>query len=86
MTAEFDNTNRGVLFKNTEKQSEKSPDYLGKINFDGTEMYLSAWLKTSSKGVKYMSLAVKPKQEKVDRSKPIGQALGDEIPFMREDR
>ena len=33
----YDNNMRGVLFKNSEKKSEKSPDYLGKIEIDNVE-------------------------------------------------
>lgn len=57
----YDNTNRGVLFKNKEKQSETSPDYTGSVNVDGTELWLNGWLQTSKQGEKYFSLSVKPK-------------------------
>jgi hypothetical protein len=58
---EYDNTNRGVLFKG-KKEQDSHPDYEGSINVGGKEFWLNAWLKTSSKGVKFMSLSVKPKQ------------------------
>lgn len=57
---EYDNTNRGVLFKNDQKEQESHPDYTGKIDVGGKEFYLSAWIKTSKKGQKFMSLSVKP--------------------------
>ncbi len=59
---EYDNTNRGVLFKNQRKESDKHPDYTGNINVDGTEFWLSAWIKDGAKG-KFMSLSIKPKDE-----------------------
>ena len=59
--AEFDNTNRGALVKNEKKEAEKDSDYRGQINVDGTEYWLNAWIKTSKKGVKFMSLSVKKK-------------------------
>ena len=40
--SEYDNTNRGVLFKNDRKESDSHPDYKGQINVDGTEFWLSA--------------------------------------------
>jgi uncharacterized protein (DUF736 family) len=86
---DFDNTNRGALFKNTDddKVEGKHPDYRGNINVDGTEYWLSAWLKTSKAGMKYMSLSIKPKN--ADTAKPKQSAGGgahphdfnDEVPF-----
>ena len=79
---EYDNTNRGALFRNEEKTEEKHPDYRGNLNVDGTELWLSAWVKTSKKGTKYMSLSVKPKQDKPPATnKSRARDFGDEIAF-----
>ena len=43
------------------KQKETDRDYGGTINIGGTEYWLSGWVKTSKKGAKYLSLAVKLK-------------------------
>ena len=67
---EYSNENRGVLFKNDDKQSDKHPDYKGSINIDGVEYWLSSWIKTSKQGNKFMSLSVQPKQA----AKPAKQA------------
>ena len=78
---EFDNTNRGVLFKNDRKETELDRDYSGSINIDGRDYWLSAWVKVSSKdGRKFFSLSAKPKDEQrptAGRAVPID----DEIPF-----
>lgn len=58
---EYDNTNRGVLFKNDRKDSDKHPDYKGNINVNGVEFWLSAWIKEGQKG-KFMSLSIQPKE------------------------
>lgn len=61
----YDNTNRGVLFRNDCKESDKHPDYKGSITLeDGIEYYLDAWLNESQRtGRKYMSLKIgNPKQ------------------------
>lgn len=58
---EYDNTNRGSLFKNDRKDDAKFPDYKGSINVDGTDYWLSAWIKVSKDGNKFMSLSVKNK-------------------------
>jgi len=57
--SQYDNTNRGALFTNTKKQSERHPDYEGQVNVDGVDWALSAWEKTSKGGKKYLSLSVK---------------------------
>ena len=49
-------TNTGVLFKNTNKTSEKHPDYKGKVNANGKEMDIAAWVKQGKNG-SFMSLA-----------------------------
>ncbi len=61
--SDFDNTNSGALFKNDKEGNESRPDYKGSINVDGVDFWISSWLKTSKKGVKYMSLSVQPKEE-----------------------
>lgn len=58
---EYDNTNRGSLFKNDRKDDAKFPDYKGSINVDGTDYWLSAWIKISKDGNKFMSLSIKNK-------------------------
>jgi len=58
---EYDNNNRGSLFKNDRKDDAKFPDYKGSINVDGTDYWLSAWIKVSKDGNKFMSLSVKNK-------------------------
>lgn len=58
----YDNTNRGVLFKNDRKEKDTHPDYTGSINADGVEYWLSAWMKEGAKG-KFMSFSLTPKEQ-----------------------
>lgn len=58
---EYDNRNKGVLFKNEEKEQDNHADYRGSINIQGKEFWLNAWIRTSKKGNKFMSLSVKEK-------------------------
>lgn len=86
----YDNTNRGVLFKNDRKQAETHADYQGTINVNGQEFYLNAWIKEGAKG-KFFSLSVKPKPaaqapapQQPAKSKPKPSAAFDDlndIPF-----
>jgi hypothetical protein len=55
--SDYDNTNKGVLFKNKDKQTDNHPDYNGSINIDGVEYWLSSWVNTDKNGNKYMSLS-----------------------------
>ena len=78
----YDNTNSGALFKNDKKQSDKHPDYRGQVNVNGTEFWLSAWIKSSKAGAKYMSLSVQPKEGSAPATKPAGNDfVDDDIPF-----
>ena len=82
-TKEFDNTNRGSLFKNDKKTTEQMPDYKGQINVNGEEFWINAWLKTSKQGTKFMSLSVTPKDRQV--SEPTRKSIpvddSSDIPF-----
>jgi hypothetical protein len=69
-TGDYDNTNRGVLFRNEDKQDPKHADYNGNVNVNGEEFWLNGWLKTSKKGAKYLSLSVKPKNGGKETTKP----------------
>lgn len=88
----YDNTNRGVLFRNDRKEKDTHADYNGSINVEGQEFWLNAWLNEKN-GKKYFSLAVKPKAERADNSdqpskNSYAEATGaspdgidDEVPF-----
>lgn len=61
--SQYDDTDRGALFKNDAKSSDNQPDYKGSLNVGGTDFWVSSWIKTSKDGKKYMSLSVKAKDE-----------------------
>ena len=89
---QYDDTNRGALFKNDRKEADNHPDYKGKINIDGVDYWLSAWIKTDKNGAKYMSLSPqrkdgqqqqqKPQQRQQQQSGGAGD-MDDDIPFNR---
>ena len=60
MTQQYDNEMRFSLFKNDKGDNPKRPDYTGKCQLNGVTYRLSAWLKTSKSGDKFMSGEIKP--------------------------
>lgn len=70
---EYDNTNKGALFKNHKRKSDKSPEYNGSINVGGIEYWLSGWVKTSQSGNKFFSLSLQPKEQEQPREQSISQ-------------
>ena len=52
----------GALFRNDKKETDSHPDYKGSAVINGTDMWVSAWINTSAKGVKYMSLKFNEKE------------------------
>lgn len=83
---QYDNTNRGAIFKNDRKEKDKHPDYKGSVNADGVEYWVSAWIKEGKKG-KFFSLSLTQKQDQqthkgFDSQGDIPQTIvDDEIPF-----
>lgn len=47
---QYDQNNRGALFVNDRKQSDKHPDMNGKININGVDYWLSGWWKQTQRG------------------------------------
>lgn len=81
---QYDETNRGVLFRNDRKESDRHPDYTGNVNVGGRDYWLSAWIKKSKTGQPYMSLSVKPKDGKTPEQKSAETAaedFDDALPF-----
>jgi hypothetical protein len=83
---QFDNSNRGALFRNDNKSRDTDADYAGTINAAGVEYWINGWIKTSAKGTKYMSLSIKPKETtaaaKAADKRAAAKALAeDEVPF-----
>jgi hypothetical protein len=53
--------NTGALFRNKSKEDGDSrPDYTGTATVDGAKLELSAWIKESKTGTKYMALTFRP--------------------------
>ena len=80
----------GALFRNDKKETEQHPDYRGSATIEGKEYWVSSWINTSAKGVKYMSLKYSEKEavhnEGMAQVKQAAAPTGDwgqdsDIPF-----
>lgn len=87
----YDNTNRGVLFKNERKTKDTQPGYTGSLNVDGVEYFLDAWVKEGQKG-KFFSVSVKRKDKQAEPAPARAAApaprpssgfddMSDDVPF-----
>ena len=63
----------GALSRNKDKNetgaSESWPDYKGSVRIEGRDFWLSGWIKDGPHG-KFLSLAVKPKEERAEPRAP----------------
>jgi uncharacterized protein (DUF736 family) len=73
---DYNNTNRGALFKNERRKTDKHPDYTGEIDVEGVAYRLAGWVRESKKGRKFLSLAITPLDDQPRRAEQE-----DEIPF-----
>ena len=89
---EYDNTNRGALWGNDRKETDKHPDFRGSINVDGKEYWLSGWKRKPDDNPKApaLSLSVQAKDEVQQQgyqqasqqaTPPPQEDFGDDIPF-----
>lgn len=58
--------NKGSLFENDHKQTEKHPDFRGTINVNGVIYWISAWKDTTGEGKKRLNLSVQPQEQRED--------------------
>ena len=78
----------GNLFRNDKGDNPKRPDYRGEAAIGGSILEVAAWLKTSNKGTKYLSLKFSFKDDDAARPtdrRPQATETGldddSEIPF-----
>ncbi len=61
----YDNTNRGSIWKNEKKEKDTHPDFTGSLNVNGKEYWVSAWKRKPDAAEKSpaLSFSIKPKEE-----------------------
>lgn len=83
---EYDNTNKGSIWKNEKKTTDNHPDFTGSLNVNGVDFWVSAWKRKEGQSPKApaLSFSIKPKEEEAPRKSggTFGQMESD-IPFMK---
>ena len=78
--ADYDNTNTFALFKQDKEDNPKRPDYTGTITLEGgKELRLSAWIRESKSGLKYLSGQASEPLNKGSVSN--ASVEGEDVPF-----
>lgn len=95
MGEEYDNSNRGVMFKK-QKEKESQPDYTGNIEpvcpqcGTKTDYWMSSWVQTmKSKDEKYFSISINAKDASFAKKPAAKEApppqpskeFDDDLPF-----
>jgi len=84
---EYSDELRFAIFKNDKKGNDRAPEYKGSITINGQKYWMSAWLKESKSGMKFMSGAVQLAEappQPAPKEKPAAKSMSDiesDIPF-----
>jgi len=75
---EFDNTNRGSIWKNDKRETDKHPHLTGTLNVQGKDFWVSAWVKEKDANPKApeLTMSIKPKDD--SKVVPFKPAIEDE--------
>jgi len=87
MSQNFDNDNRGAIWRNEKKIKDTQPDFTGSIMVDGKDYFISGWKRKQGASPKSpaVSIAVTLKDQqsapKPVSSPGVGEDDLDDIPF-----
>lgn len=78
----YDNTNKGSIWRNDRKQTDKHPDFNGTLNVEGVEYWVSAWKRKPGDNPKSPALrfAINPKEQQSNHQSQQ-QGFDDDVPF-----
>ena len=83
MAESYDDTNRGAIWPNDRKETDKHPDFRGGLNVDGVDYWVSAWKRDPQGNPKAPSLrfSIQRKDAKPETAVPAAKDFDDDIPF-----
>lgn len=84
--SDFDNTNRGAIWVNDNRETDRHPDYKGSANVDGVEYWVACWKRKpgASDRAPVLSFQFEKKEEKGAAKKPSkapAQKSQEDVPF-----
>ena len=80
----YDNTNRGAIWRNDNKQKDTHPDFKGQLNVNGEEYWVSAWKRKpdASPNSPALSFSIQPKEQSQHNQQKADQpSFEDDLPF-----
>jgi len=82
---DYDDTNRGSIWPNDRKETDKHPDFTGSLNVEGRDYWVSAWKRRPDANPKAPSLSfsikAKDDYQAPKESEPKADEFEDDIPF-----
>lgn len=80
--AEYDNTNKGTLFRNDKGDNPSRPDYTGGLNVEGKQYRIAAWIREAkSTGNKFLSLNIEESEARKEQPAEEPAEVDESIPF-----
>lgn len=83
--ADFDNTNRGSIWKNDKKEKDTHPDFTGSLNVNGVEYWVSAWKRKPDQSDKAPALSFSIKQKEASQPQPSPTRQNQPQTFKHKD-
>lgn len=70
--SQYDETNRGSVWRNEKKEKDTHPDFTGSLNVNGVEYWVSAWKRKADANPKApaLSFSIKPKDDSPRQQTP----------------
>lgn len=89
---EYSDENRGAIWKNDRKETERHPDFKGSLNVEGVDFWVSAWKREPDANPRAPALrfsvqrkddqpAAQAQEPKAEPAPPAGDQFSDDIPF-----
>lgn len=81
--SDYDNNNRGSIWKNEDRKSDTHPQFKGSAEVNGVEYWVSGWLRKAGANPKApaMSLSFTAKEPKPAQAQANDFDSGEDIPF-----